>query len=185
MNKRSWMIVGGTVSAIALAPLAAVAGPSLFNEPGAGSGIVVAAGTTGRNDRLLKPVVGLGHPGDFALDDAEGGLVRIRPGGFDGHLEHVTRSADRPARLVSPASAEAYSCNGKAATVVGLGRHDDIDGRSGNDITCGGSGNDEIDGGSGHDEIDGEADADRIRGGSGRDELSGGSGADKISGLPG
>ena len=28
MNKRSWMIVGGTVSAIALAPLAAVAGPS-------------------------------------------------------------------------------------------------------------------------------------------------------------
>ncbi len=47
MNKKKWIVIGGAASAFALAPLAAAAGPSLFDQPMSGSGVVVAAATAG------------------------------------------------------------------------------------------------------------------------------------------
>ncbi len=51
INKKKWIIIGGTLSTFALAPLAAATGPSVFNDPTGGSGVVVAAATTGPTDQ--------------------------------------------------------------------------------------------------------------------------------------
>jgi Ca2+-binding RTX toxin-like protein len=76
---------------------------------------------------------------------------------------------------MTPASAQAVTCFGVAATIVGtnnddvlvgtpgrdvivgLGGNDTIQGLGGNDLICGGDGSDDIDGGDGNDSIHGDA----------------------------
>ena len=67
MNKKKWIVIGGAASAFALAPLAAAAGPSLFDQPMSGSGVVVAAATTG-------PPADPSDPSGPAEPSASGGL---------------------------------------------------------------------------------------------------------------
>ena len=83
---------------------------------------------------------------------------------------------------VSPASAASYTCDGKAATIVGTNGADNLRGTSGRDVIVGLGGNDEIDGLGGNDVICGNAGNDEIDGGRGNDWLHGGAGHDEIDG---
>src|SRR4051794_17062976 len=83
-------------------------------------------------------------------------------------------------------------CFGRAATIVGTAKDDDIVGTDGNDVVvtfggddtvsgeggddfiCTGDGNDEIDAGTGSDHVDGAAGDDQIDGGQGADMIDGG-----------
>jgi hypothetical protein len=44
LRTKKWIVIGGAASAFALAPLAAAAGPAVFDEPMSDSGVVVTAG---------------------------------------------------------------------------------------------------------------------------------------------
>ncbi|MCB2223944.1 MAG: trypsin-like serine protease [Actinobacteria bacterium] len=96
-----------------------------------------------------------------------------------------------------------FTCDGKAATIVGtggvdfitgtpgddvivsLGARDVITSLGGNDTICSGSGRDQIDAGSGDDVVLGGPGHDTIDGGDGRDVLSGDAGHDTIDGGDG
>ena len=55
-------------------------------------------------------------------------------------------AAGLPLASITTASAASYTCNGKAATIVGTNGADDLRGTSGRDVIVGLGGNDEIDG---------------------------------------
>ncbi|MCP3973543.1 MAG: calcium-binding protein [bacterium] len=69
--------------------------------------------------------------------------------------------------------------------IVGLGGDDELSGRGGDDLICGGSGDDELKGGSGNDTIKGGGGSDAIYGHDGDDTLLGGSGRDHVTGNQG
>jgi len=110
---------------------------------------------------------------------------------------------------LSIAGAQAFSCQGEPATIVGttgddrivgtngrdvivsLGGADVINGKGGNDLICsgwgpdvvaGGEGTDRIFGGPGNDQLTGGAGGDHLAGGPGRDTLIGNTGADTLVG---
>jgi Ca2+-binding RTX toxin-like protein len=108
--------------------------------------------------------------------------------------------------LLAPlaAKAEAISCGGKKATIVGTPGDDVIvgkgasdviyggggddrisGGRNGNDTICGGSGDDTLNGGRGFDKLYGEEGNDNLDGETGSDMLDGGGGNDKLAGDKG
>ncbi|MGH9892710.1 MAG: calcium-binding protein, partial [bacterium] len=88
---------------------------------------------------------------------------------------------------ISPAVAQAPTCAGVAATIVGTpgNANDVLVGTEGDDVIAGLGGNDEILGRGGNDTICGGAGADRILGGPGDDLILGGSGLDRIRGDDG
>ena len=59
ISKKSWAVVGGTATAFALAPLAAVTIPSVLDEPVGSRGVVVAAAVPGPADDS-EPAAGPG-----------------------------------------------------------------------------------------------------------------------------
>src|SRR6188472_338181 len=100
--------------------------------------------------------------------------------------------------------AQAASCDGKHATIVGTAGNDVIVGKkasdviyggggndrisggpNGNDTICGGPGDDKLQGGRGFDNLNGEAGDDRLAGDTGSDHLDGGGGNDDLSGAEG
>jgi Hypothetical glycosyl hydrolase family 15/RTX calcium-binding nonapeptide repeat (4 copies) len=91
-------------------------------------------------------------------------------------------------------SPSGYSCNGKAATIVGTkkgevirgtARDDVIVALDGNDTIYGGGGNDTVCAGAGADKVFGEAGNDYLLGGSLDDTLNGGDGNDNLQGAAG
>jgi Ca2+-binding RTX toxin-like protein len=104
------------------------------------------------------------------------------------------------AAIVPRAGAQALTCNGLAATmvgtvlddtivgtagrdvIVGLAGNDDINGAGGDDVICGDSGNDQIRGGAGNDQLFGDDGDDGLYGESGQDTLFGGAGHDLVDG---
>jgi len=101
--------------------------------------------------------------------------------------------------LFTAITAEAQTCNGMAATIigtagdddiagtegpdviVGLGGDDRIEGLEGHDVICGGDGNDDLLGGDGDDLLFGDADNDVIEGNAGNDTCDGVSGIDSAA----
>ncbi|MFW2405210.1 MAG: PKD domain-containing protein [Gammaproteobacteria bacterium] len=78
--------------------------------------------------------------------------------------------------------AQAQTCNGVAATIVGTAMDDDLEGTSGDDVIVGLGGNDRIDGREGADIICGNDGDDDLLGGSGDDQLFGDAGNDVLEG---
>jgi hypothetical protein len=87
-----------------------------------------------------------------------------------------------------------YSCNGKAATIVGTKNGEVIKGTAGGDVIValdggdtiyGGGGNDTVCAGAGVDKVFGEAGNDYVLGGSFDDTLNGGDGNDNLQGAAG
>lgn len=70
--------------------------------------------------------------------------------------------------------AEAPTCDGLAATIVGTNGDDRLVGTPGDDVIAALAGNDEVDGGAGDDVVCGDAGADVLTGGEGADRLVGG-----------
>lgn len=107
------------------------------------------------------------------------------------------------AALSLPFGAQAETCNGLEATligtagddiiaggngddvIVGLDGNDTITGGNGTDTICGGDGNDSLDGGNGADYLDGGQGADSLAGGRGPDRLNGWLGDDALNGGQG
>lgn len=101
----------------------------------------------------------------------------------------------------TPATAQANTCNGEAATLVGdggpnvltgtpgrdvimgLGGDDEIFGLGGDDVICGGDGDDRLAGNAGHDWIDGGSGDDWVGAGWGNDTVYGRAGNDFIRGF--
>ena len=81
--------------------------------------------------------------------------------------------------------AEARSCLGQPATIVGTPGADDLRGTLGADVIAGLGGNDRIRGLGGDDLLCGDAGTDRLLGLGGTDRLSGGDGDDALSGGAG
>jgi Ca2+-binding RTX toxin-like protein len=117
---------------------------------------------------------------------AQGVTNTSTPGTFTTSVTGADRAGNRTTtvcsyRVVVP------TCNGQAATIVGTGVNnvlngtagrdvivglagaDTINGNGGDDVICGGNGPDTIDGGAGNDWIDGGASPDSVRGGNGTD----------------
>lgn len=82
-------------------------------------------------------------------------------------------------------AAQAQSCNGVAATIIGTAMDDDIEGTSGADVIVGLGGNDRIDGREGDDIICGNEGDDDLLGGLGDDQIFGDAGNDVLEGGPG
>ncbi len=76
--------------------------------------------------------------------------------------------------LAAPARAEAATCAGLAATIVGTDGDDELVGTPGDDVIAGLGGQDEVDAGAGDDVVCGDAGADVLTGGDGDDRLYGG-----------
>src|SRR6187549_327641 len=106
--------------------------------------------------------------------------------------------------LVAAGPAQAASCGGRHATIVGTAGNDVIVGKkasdviyggggddritggpNGNDRICGGPGDDSVVGGKGYDVLFGDGGNDRLDGESGADRLSGGGGDDELQGAEG
>lgn len=75
---------------------------------------------------------------------------------------------------VAPSGAEAPTCDGLAATIVGTDGDDVLDGTAGDDVIVALGGQDEVDAGAGDDVVCGDAGADELTGGEGDDRLFGG-----------
>lgn len=75
---------------------------------------------------------------------------------------------------VAPALADAPTCDGLAATIVGTSGDDELTGTAGDDVIVALDGNDEVDAGAGDDVVCGDAGADVLAGGAGDDRLFGG-----------
>ena len=96
--------------------------------------------------------------------------------------------------LLGVSAAQAQTCGGLAATIVGTAMDDDIEGTAGADVIVGLAGNDRIKGldgddiicgNEGDDDLLGDAGDDRIFGDAGNDVLEGGAGADECDGISG
>jgi pimeloyl-ACP methyl ester carboxylesterase len=96
--------------------------------------------------------------------------------------------------LLGVSAAQAQTCGGMAATIVGTAMDDDIEGTAGADVIVGLAGNDRINGldgddiicgNEGDDDLLGDAGDDRIFGDAGNDVLEGGAGADECDGISG
>jgi Ca2+-binding RTX toxin-like protein len=101
-------------------------------------------------------------------------------------LAAVTVCAVLTLLIVAAGEAEAASCAGKHATIVGTPGDDTIVGKKASDVIYGGGGDDTIVGGpNGNDTICGGPGDDTIRGGRGFDALYGGGGDDRLYGESG
>jgi hypothetical protein len=100
MNKK-WIVIGGTTTAFALAPLAAAYTPSAFADPMPGGGVVVTAATSGPAEATASPEAG-GETGDAPTVSPASPLT---PNGAATAASPVTPpTASSPPSPVSPAS---------------------------------------------------------------------------------
>ena len=101
MNKKKWIVIGGTTTAFALAPLAAAYSPSAFADPMPGGGVVVAAATSGPAEATASPTAG----GDIGDTPTVSPASPLTPNGAATAASPVTPpTAASPPSPVSPAS---------------------------------------------------------------------------------
>jgi hypothetical protein len=111
-------------------------------------------------------------------DAAVGGPARAEVT-IPGDPAEAATCAGRPATIVGTDGRDVLKGTRRADVIVALGGGDAVRSAQGNDTVCAGGGRDRVSGGPGRDRIFGEAAADRMSGGPARDFCHGGPGRDR------